>query len=126
MQVILTHEHTDFDALASLLAASLLYPDALPVLPRRLNRNVSSFLALYRNQFPFIAHNDLPRGNVERAILVDTRAVNYVKGMDNSTLQTIIDHHVNNQPLPAHYHLWHEPTGANVTLLIEKLRDKDI
>jgi tRNA nucleotidyltransferase (CCA-adding enzyme) len=126
MQVILTHEHTDFDALASLLAASLLYPDALPVLPRRLNRNVSSFLALYRNQFPFIAHNDLPRGNVEHAILVDTRAVNFVKGMDNSTLQTIIDHHVNNQPLPAHYHLWHEPTGANVTLLIEKLRDKDI
>src|SRR5690606_38784089 len=43
MQVILTHERTDFDALASLLAASLLYPDALPVLPRRLNRNVSNF-----------------------------------------------------------------------------------
>lgn len=125
MQVILTHEHTDFDALASLLAASLLYTDALPVLPRRLNRNVSSFLALYRNQFPFITHRDLPRDDVDRAILVDTRAVNFVKSMDSSTPQIIIDHHVNDDPVPDHYYLWHEPTGANVTLLIEKLRKND-
>lgn len=126
MQVILTHEHTDFDALASLLAASLLYPDALPVLPRRLNRNVASFLSLYRNQFPFITHQELPRGSVERAILVDTRAVNFVKGMDNNTPQLIIDHHVNDDPLPPHYQLFHEPTGANVTLLIEQLAEKDV
>ena len=126
MQVILTHEHTDFDALASLLAASLLYPDAFPVLPRRLNRNVASFLALYRNHFPFITHEDLPRDSVERAILVDTRAVNFVKGMDHSTPQTIIDHHVNRDPLPSHYNLWHEPTGSNTSLLIEKLRTRDV
>ena len=121
MEVILTHEHTDFDALASLLGASLLYPDALPVLPRQLNRNVRSFLALYHNHFPFITTKDLPRGTVERAILVDTRAVNFVKGMENSTPQIIIDHHVNDDPLPPHVQLLHEPTGANVTLLIERL-----
>jgi tRNA nucleotidyltransferase (CCA-adding enzyme) len=126
MQVILTHEHTDFDALASLLAASLLYPDALPVLPRRLNRNVASFLSLYRNQFPFVTYKDLPRGEVERAILVDTRAVNFVKGMDSSTPQIIIDHHINDEALPTHYRLYHEPTGANVTLLVEKLRENDL
>lgn len=126
MHVILTHEHTDFDALASLLAATLLYPDALPVLPRRMNRNVSNFLALYRNQFPFITYRDLPRGPVTRAILVDTRSVNFVKGMDNTTPQTIIDHHVNKEPLPAHYTLWHEPVGANATMLIEQLREQEI
>ncbi len=130
MDVILTHEHTDFDALASLLAASLIYPDALPVLPRRLNRNVSSFLALYHNQFPFINYKELPRGTVQRAILVDTRAVNFVKGMDNTTPQTIIDHHVNEhineEPLPPHVQLWHEPTGANATLLIERLRENRV
>jgi tRNA nucleotidyltransferase (CCA-adding enzyme) len=126
MEVILTHEHTDFDALASLLAASLLYPDALPVLPRQLNRNVSSFLALYRNQFPFITYKDLPRGTVQRAILVDTRAVNFVKGMESATPQLIIDHHANDEPLPPHVQLWHEPTGANTTLLVEKLREADM
>src|ERR1700755_427699 len=98
MQVILTHEHTDFDALASLLAAALLYPDAIPVLPRQLNRNVNSFLALYHNQFPFLSYKDLPRATVEQAILVDTRAVNFVKGMDSSTPQLIIDHHAIDTP----------------------------
>ena len=126
MQVILTHEHTDFDALASLLAASLLYPEALPVLPRRLNRNVSSFLALYHNQFPFITYRDLPRGSVERAILVDTRSVNFVRGMENSTPQIIIDHHINDDPLPEHYQLYHEPVGANTTLLVERLRESKV
>jgi tRNA nucleotidyltransferase (CCA-adding enzyme) len=126
MEVILTHEHTDFDALASLLAASLLYPEALPVLPRKLNRNVSSFLALYHNQFPFITYKDLPRGTVKRAILVDTRAVNFVKGMDNTTPHIVIDHHANDDPLPPHYQLWHEPTGANTTLLVERLIENGI
>jgi tRNA nucleotidyltransferase (CCA-adding enzyme) len=46
MKVILTHENTDFDALASLLGASKLFPDAIPVLPRRINRNGEGFLAL--------------------------------------------------------------------------------
>ena len=92
-QVILTHEHTDFDALASLLAASLLYPDALPVLPRQLNRNVASFLAFYHNQLPFVTDKELPRGRVTRAIFVDTRSANWVKGMDASAEFVIIDHH---------------------------------
>ncbi|MCB0126193.1 MAG: hypothetical protein KDE58_28240, partial [Caldilineaceae bacterium] len=71
--VILTHEHTDFDALASLLGAALLFSDTIPVLPYQLNRNVSEFLALYRNQFPFVEAKELPRGQVAQVILVDTR-----------------------------------------------------
>ena len=47
MHVILTHEQADFDAVASLWAASLLEPEALPVLPRRINRNVRGYLTLY-------------------------------------------------------------------------------
>jgi tRNA nucleotidyltransferase (CCA-adding enzyme) len=45
--------------------------------------------------------------------------------MENATPQIIIDHHVNDEPLPSHYKLWHEPTGANTTLLVEKLREGD-
>jgi tRNA nucleotidyltransferase (CCA-adding enzyme) len=126
IEVILTHEHTDFDALASLLAASLLYPTAIPILPRQLNRNVRNFLALYRNQFPFITYKDLPRHPIQRTIVVDSRAVNWVKGMDNTTPHLIIDHHVNDEPLPPHYQLWHEPVGANTTLLVEKLAENNV
>ena len=70
--IILTHEHTDFDALASMLAAHKLYPDAVPVLPRTLNRNLRDFLALYRSALPFRTQEDLPRRKVDRAIVVDT------------------------------------------------------
>ncbi len=41
--VILTHENADFDAIAALVAAARLYPEAVAVLPRRVNRNVRHF-----------------------------------------------------------------------------------
>ena len=62
--ILVTHERTDFDALASLLGASLIFPDAYPVLPRQMNRNVREFLALYHNHFRFVSADDLPRGRV--------------------------------------------------------------
>ena len=60
MHIILTHEQADFDALASLLGAHLLFENALPVLPRRMNRNVHAFLALYGVELPFVDPRDLP------------------------------------------------------------------
>ena len=124
--VILTHENADFDALASLLGAALLYPQALPVLPWKINRNVQAFLSLYRNQFPFIDPRHLPRGRVELAIVVDTRKFNAVKGMEKNTRHLVIDHHTASEPLPSGWDDWQESlgphtTGANASLLIERL-----
>ncbi|HHW88652.1 MAG TPA: CBS domain-containing protein [Chloroflexi bacterium] len=131
LDIILTHERTDFDALASLLGASLLFPEAIPVLPRQMNRNVRDFLALYKNHFRFVAPDDLPRGKVRRAILVDTRAANSPKGTQPDTEYIVIDHHIalaeNNlmsearKVLPQAHDLWCGATGANTTLLVEKL-----
>ena len=66
MEVILTHENADFDAIASLLGASKLFPAATPVLPRRVNRNGRDFLALYGAELPFVEPDDLPRGRITR------------------------------------------------------------
>ena len=124
--VILTHEHADFDALASLLGAALLFPGSIPVLPRTINRNGQAFLALYRSSFPFIDPDRMPRGQVEEAILVDTRTFNSVKGMDEATKYLLIDHHTHTDPLPDGWRWWDGAlgplsTGANTTLLVEKL-----
>jgi tRNA nucleotidyltransferase (CCA-adding enzyme) len=124
--VILTHEHADFDALASLLGASLIFPGAIPVLPRSINRNGRAFLALYRNQLPFIDPKEMPRGEVDLAIVVDTRSFNSVKGMDKETRFLVIDHHSVDEPLPENWQCWEEGlgpmnVGANTTLLVEKL-----
>jgi nanoRNase/pAp phosphatase (c-di-AMP/oligoRNAs hydrolase) len=40
MQIVTTHKNADFDAFASVVAATLLFPEALAVLPKTLNPNV--------------------------------------------------------------------------------------
>ena len=125
LEVILTHEHTDFDALASMLGASLLYPNALPVLPHQLNRNVSEFLVLYKNHLPFIMDRDVPKGRVRRAILVDARAVNWIKGMDRSVEFFIIDHHADQSSEGDDDSQLNTTVGANTTLLVERLIETD-
>ena len=83
MKIILTHEQADFDALASLLGASLLDEQARPVLPRRLNRNVRAFLTLYGLELPFIEPQDLPKTKISTITLVDTQSMITLKGVDN-------------------------------------------
>jgi tRNA nucleotidyltransferase (CCA-adding enzyme) len=45
MQIILTHENTDFDGIAAMLGAWKLNPGALPVVPRRPSYTPKTFLA---------------------------------------------------------------------------------
>jgi tRNA nucleotidyltransferase (CCA-adding enzyme) len=132
--IIVTHERTDFDALASLLGAALLFPEAYPVLPRQLNRNVREFLALYHNHFRFINADDLPRGRVGRTFVVDARTANSPRGTQHDTEYIVIDHHApprdeagEQRKLPANTReLWCGDTGANTTLLVEKLIEHGI
>ena len=49
MQIVTTHKNTDFDALASVIAATILYPASIPVLPRNLNPNVKAFLSIHKD-----------------------------------------------------------------------------
>jgi len=121
-QLILTHENTDFDGLASQLAAWKLYPQAKPVLPRRPNRNLRDFLTLYWDELPYVRYEDLPRRiEVERIILVDTQTLVTPKGMTDDTVVQIIDHHPLGRDLPPHWTYTGEVVGATVTLLLERI-----
>ena len=123
MKVILTHDNTDFDALAAQLAASKLYPDATPVLSRRLNRELQDFLATYGDQLPFVSPGEVPRRRVTEAIIVDAQSVPSIKGMDTRTKLTIIDHHPSRgEPKPGTSYTIDE-VGAVTSLLVEKLRE---
>ncbi len=123
MRVILTHENTDFDALAAQLAAAKLYPDALPVLPQRLNRDVRQFLTTYGDQLPFVDANKLPRRRITEAILVDTQTASPIKGMDAHTPLRVFDHHpLRKEPRENAVYVVAE-IGATTSLLAEKLRE---
>lgn len=123
MQVILTHENADFDAIASLAGAHKLFPAALAVLPRRINRNVQAFLTLYRAELPFITPQELPRGRrIQRAILVDTQGLTSVRGMGPDLREVLVmDHHAPPETLPSGWTFRGEPLGANTTLMVEAL-----
>ena len=123
MEVILTHEQADFDALASLLCAHLLNEKAIPVLPNRVNRNVRNFLNLYGADFPFVEARDLSHAVISRVTLVDTQSLVTLRGITAKTAVSIIDHHDPKADLPANWNLSTEPIGATTTLLVEMLRE---
>ena len=126
MKVITSHERADMDALAAMYAASLVYPDHQAVLPQKLNRNLRDFLALYRDELPFIERRDLPRRPITRLVLVDTQAISQLRGMDSQATTHIIDHHPPEEPLPRNTTFEGDIVGATTTLLVEKIRAQGI
>ncbi len=122
----MTHDNADFDAVASCLAAHKLMPDALPVLPQRINRNVRHFMALYWDELPFVRYRDLPKEDVRHITLVDTQALQTPRGMSDETVIQVIDHHTLRDGLDPSWQVWVEETGAAVTILVERLQQQHI
>ncbi len=125
MRLILSHENADFDAVASQLAASKLTPDGTMLLSRRLNRNVEQFLTLYWDAFRFVRPSEWRKQRVKEVLLVDTQALNSVRGMVAKPAVHIIDHHTEQAP-PAEWTAQVEPVGATTTLLVERLQAQGI
>ena len=126
MHLILTHEQADFDGIAALLAAKLLQPQALAVLPRRLNRNVRAFLTVYGNGLPFIDPDDQPRGPIERVTLVDTQSLPSIKGANSQTQVHVVDHHPPSAQRDAAWTVDIQPLGSTTTLLVETLQEASL
>lgn len=125
MQLILTHENADFDAVAAQLAAHKLYPEGTPLLPRRVNRNVQQFLTLYWDALPFVRPEDWKRRRVDEILLVDTHSMSSVRGMVRSPQVHVIDHHETQDRTEDRYEKWTYQVslvGATTTLLTEMLQ----
>jgi tRNA nucleotidyltransferase (CCA-adding enzyme) len=125
MRIILTHEQADFDALASLLGAYLLDESAIPVLPRRMNRNVRAFVTLYGAELPFVEPRDLPNEAVESICLVDTQSMVSVRGVGEDTRVHIVDHHPIRADIPPAWTISSEDVGATTTIFVEDLQERN-
>jgi len=123
MYLVCTHEQADFDAVASLLGVRLLDPEAMPVLPRRVNRNVRAFVTLYGDHLPFVEFGELPRTRVDRLTVVDTQSPPSIKGMREDTIVHLIDHHPPGDDLDPSWTVHIEEMGATVTLLVEEIQE---
>jgi len=126
MNIILTHEQTDFDGLASLLGAYLVNEHMVAVLPRRINRNVRAFLTLYGVKLPFVDARDLGKPTISSVCLVDTQSFVSIKGMNENTSVTVIDHHSARSDLCKDWDVTIDKTGANTTIFVEAIQERGI
>ena len=126
MEIVTTHRNTDFDGCASVVAATLLYPQAIPVLPRSLNPNVKGFLSIHKDLFPYEHPNVIDLDEVSRLIVVDTNSWERLERMDKlrerSDLEVFLyDHHALDGTISADRSRV-EDIGATVSLLVDELR----
>ncbi len=121
MLLILTHENSDFDAVASLWAAHRLHPEGVPLLARRLNRNVNQFLTLYWGVFRYRRQDDWRRQKIDEVLLVDTHALPSVRGLRPQTPVRVIDHHEKEMVRPE-WRVHVDPVGATTTILAEMMQ----
>lgn len=132
VDVITTHVNTDFDALASMLAAAKLYPGAMLALPGAQERNLRNFyVESVCFMFNFVKPKQVPFERVKRLILVDTRRKDrigpFAKLADDPEVEIIAyDHHPDSdQDVRAD---WQQVAkiGATVSLLCGHLREKSV
>lgn len=130
MQIIVPHKNVDFDALASLFAASLLYPKAQPVLPTSINPNVRSFLSLHKDIFDFESAKKLDLSSVEQMVVVDANRWGRLEGVGPLMKRPDLDVHIwDHHPEAGDINpSWSCQTsiGAATTLLVEALKKNGV
>jgi len=126
MQVVTTHKNTDFDALASVVAATILYPQAIPVLPKSANPNVKAFLSIHQDFLNISSFDDFQLEAVKSLVVVDINSWNRLGRIselqNKKNLEIILwDHHANAGDIEPTWKC-QEEMGANITLMIRKIK----
>ncbi|MGB9711927.1 MAG: CBS domain-containing protein [Dissulfurimicrobium hydrothermale] len=126
--VITTHINADFDAAASCLAASKLYPGARIVFPGSQERGLREVLLKSGGCFPdTTALKDIDLNKIELLVVVDTRQRARIGVFSNLldrsdvTIHTY-DHHPHSRDDIAADKTYFKPVGANTTLMATLLR----
>ncbi|MHB1255506.1 MAG: CBS domain-containing protein [Dethiobacteraceae bacterium] len=130
MQVITTHQNADFDALASMVAAGKLYPDACLVVPGSLNLNVREFVSLYKDTFHLKSQREIDLASVNSLVVTDTRQKNRIgpfgKLLEQITEIHLYDHHPDtDEDLNAQLLVLAE-VGSTTTIMLERICRQEI
>lgn len=135
MELIVSHENTDFDGLAAAVAARKLYPGAVIGLGHRVSKPIRDFLALHKDRFRTARTDALDLSRVRRLVVVDARGATRLPHVTPVLARRRAGH-----PVEVHIFDHHpaspddligdveaiEPVGAATTLLVERLRAERI
>ena len=131
MKLILTHDGADFDALASMVAAKKLYPDALMVLPNSMEKKVKDYIKEAEMEAEFVTPSQINAEHVDTLILVDFKRLDrntFVSKILETKKPTIhiYDHHpAHKKDIEGDLEVIKE-TGACATIIVDILLKKQI
>ncbi len=130
MHIVTTHTNTDFDALASTVAGTFLYPGAVGVMPGHMQPNVRDFFTLHQDLFRIIPRKFFTPEGVETLTVVDTgnwKRLDRMDALKNAGKLTINlwDHHIEGGDIEADWKRVEE-SGSTVTMMVEEIKKQDI
>ncbi len=132
MEVITTHQHADFDGMASMIAAKKLYPEAVLVFSGSQERSVRDFfLQSTAFLYEFQRLKNIPLEQVQRLILVDTQTPGRIgklaRCLENPGIEVhIYDHHPKAAGDLTGQKEVIRRVGSTITILTAILRERNI
>lgn len=129
MIIATTHRNTDFDGLASVIAATLIYPDCIPVLPSQVNPNLKPFMSIHKDLFNFKTPAEIDLDAVSHLIVVDINQwerlgrLKHLKEKEGLVVD-LWDHHRGPGNIRSNWSCQAE-VGANITLMVNRLREEN-
>ena len=131
MEIIISHLGTDFDGLASMVAARKIHPRAQLVFTGSQERNVREFMILYRHLIETTREKYIDFDQVRKLIIVDTqhtsRLGNFFKLVGKEGVEVVVyDHHPEclQEIKPAVSHI--REYGATTTILVQEIKRRAI
>lgn len=131
MIIATTHKNTDFDGLASVIGATLLYPGCLGVVPKMTNKNVEQFLSTHKTAFNLILPNEVQHDAVTKLVVVDTDQWGRLDRMEKLRKREDLaidlwDHHMmGGGNIDATWQC-KEQKGSTVTLLVREMKKRSM
>lgn len=112
MELIITHINADFDAFASLIAASKLYPEAKITLPSSAEYDVREFLNSFPHNIPLLKLRQIKIEEITKLIIVDTRLANRIGKFKELLTKKKVEIHIYDH---------HPPQGEDIKGKINKI-----
>jgi tRNA nucleotidyltransferase (CCA-adding enzyme) len=129
MRIVTSHTNTDFDALASMVACTCLYPGTIAILPSHIMPGVKAFLAIHQDLLRIRPRKDLDLDLVDSLIVVDANnwsRLDRMEALSHREELDIIswDHHMEGVTIQSGQE-YREEVGATITLLLEEIQRRD-
>jgi len=131
LEVIISHQSTDFDSLAAMVAAKKVYKDALLVFTGAVERNVKKFISIYGELIEITPFKKIKIEEITKLIIVDTRIKRRIGPFANVLKKRdleihIYDHHPSTaDDIKGDINVIEE-VGATTTIILRKLKEMNL